>query len=140
MLGTIREVVKLRKVLLPLKDKVDAKEIVAALSQLEGGSELTILHVVKVPITTPLDVEVNTPDWLKELAQELRSMGIPTKVIVAEARDVADAIVEEAEEGKYDLIIMFKRRKKGLGKVVGRSISERVAKATRRPVMTILRE
>jgi len=140
LLGTIREVVKLRKVLLPLKDKVDAKEIVAALSQLEGGSELTILHVVKVPITTPLDVEVNTPDWLKELAQELRSMGIPTKVIVAEARDVADAIVEEAEEGKYDLIIMFKRRKKGLGKVVGRSISERVAKATRRPVMTILRE
>lgn len=132
--------VKLRKVLLPLKDRVDAKEIVAALSQLEGGSELTILHVVKVPITTPLDVEVSTPDWLKELAQELRSMGIPTRVVVAEARDVADAIVEEAEEGKYDLIIMFKRRRKGLGKVVGRSISERVAKATRRPVMTILRE
>ncbi len=132
--------VKLRKVLLPLKDRVDAKEIVAALSQLEGGSELTILHVVKVPITTPLDVEVSTPDWLKELAQELRSMGIPTRVVVAEARDVADAIVEEAEEGKYDLIIMFKRRRKGLGKVVSRSISERVAKATRRPVMTILRE
>ncbi len=132
--------VELRKVLLPLKDRVDAKEIVAALSQLEGGSELTLLHVVKVPITTPLDVEVNTPSWLRELAQELRSMGIPTKVIVAEARDVADAIVEEAEEGKYDLIIMFKRKKRGLGKVVGRSISERVAKATRRPVMTILRE
>ncbi len=126
--------------LLPLKDRVDAREIVAALSQLEGGSELTLLHVVKVPITTPLDVEVNTPGWLRELAQELRSMGIPTKVIVAEARDVADAIVEEAEEGKYDLIIMFKRKKKGLGKVVGRSISERVAKATRRPVMTILRD
>ncbi len=132
--------VGLRKVLLPLKDRVDAREIVAALSQLEGGSELTLLHVVKVPITTPLDVEVNTPGWLRELAQELRSMGIPTKVIVAEARDVADAIVEEAEEGKYDLIIMFKRKKKGLGKVVGRSISERVAKATRRPVMTILRD
>ncbi len=132
--------VKLRKVLLPLKDRVDAKEIVAALSQLEGGSELTILHVVKVPITTPLDVEVNTPEWLRELAQELRSMGIPTRVVVAEARDVADAIVEEAEEGKYDLIIMFKRKRKGLGKVVGRSVSERVAKATRRPVMTILRE
>ncbi len=131
---------RLRRVLLPLKERVDAREIVAALSQLEGGSEVTLLHVVKVPITTPLDVEVSVPEWLSELAQELRSMGIPTKVVVAEARDVADAIVEEAEEGKYDLIIMFKGRRRGLGKVVGRSVSERVAEATRRPVMTIPRE
>ncbi len=130
---------RLRRVLLPLKERVDAREIVAALSQLEGGSEVTLLHVVKVPITTPLDVEVSVPEWLSELAQELRSMGIPTKVVVAEARDVADAIVEEAEE-KYDLIIMFKGRRRGLGKVVGRSVSERVAEATRRPVMTIPRE
>ncbi len=131
---------RLRRVLLPLKERVDAREIVAALSQLEGGSEVTLLHVVKVPITTPLDVEVSVPEWLSELAQELRSRGIPTKVVVAEARDVADAIVEEAEEGKYDLIIMFKGRRRGLGKVVGRSVSERVAEATRRPVMTIPRE
>lgn len=130
----------LRRVLFPLKEKVDAREIVAVLSQLEGGSELTLFHVIKMPITAPLDVEVSAPDWLRDLAQELRTMGIPTKVLVAEARDVADAIVEEAEEGKYDLVIMFKRKRKGLGKVMSRSISERVSKATKRPVMTILRE
>ncbi len=133
-------VVQLRKVLLPLRERVDAREVVAALSQIEGESELTLFHVMKVPITTPLGVEMSAPGWLKELAEELRSMGIPTKVVIAEARDVADAIVEEAEEGKYDLIIMFKRKKRGLGKVMGKSISERVAEATRRPVMTILRE
>jgi len=133
-------VVQLRKVLLPLRERVDAREVVAAISQIEGESELTLFHVMKVPITTPLGVEMSAPGWLKELAEELRSMGIPTKVVIAEARDVADAIVEEAEEGKYDLIIMFKRKKRGLGKVMGKSISERVAEATRRPVMTILRE
>ncbi len=133
-------VIQLRKILLPLKERVDAKEILAALSQLEGGNELTLFHVIKVPITTPLGVEVSTPDWLKSLAEELRKSGIPTRILVAEARDVADAIVEEAEEGKYDLILMFKRRKKGLERVVGRSVSEKVAEGTRRPVMTILRD
>ncbi len=115
-------VVQLRKVLLPLRERVDAREVVAAISQIEGESELTLFHVMKVPITTPLGVEMSAPGWLKELAEELRSMGIPTKVVIAEARDVADAIVEEAEEGKYDLIIMFKRKKRGLGKVMGKSI------------------
>ncbi len=133
-------VIQLRKILLPLKERVDAKEIIAALSQLEGGSELTLFHVVKVPITTPLGVEVSTPDWLKSLAEELRNSGIPTRILVATARDVASAIVEEAEEGKYDQIIMFKRKKKGLEKVMGKSISEKVAEGTRRPVMTILRD
>ncbi len=133
-------VVQLRKILLPLKERVDAGEIVAALSQLEGGNEVTLFHVVKVPITTPLGVEVSTPEWLKSLAEELRKSGMNVRVVVAEARDVASAIVEEAEEGKYDLIIMFKKKKKGLERVVGRSISEKVAEETRRPVMTILRE
>jgi len=77
---------------------------------------------------------------LNEIAERLRERGMAVKVIVAEARDVADAIVEEAEEGKYDLILMFKRKRKGLKHVLTRSISERVAKATKRPVMTILKE
>ncbi|MCD6245149.1 MAG: universal stress protein [Candidatus Korarchaeota archaeon] len=133
-------VVHLRKVLLPLGDKTDVHEIVAALSQLEGEVELVLFHVIKMPITTPLEVEVKAPKWLNEIAERLRERGMAVKVIVAEARDVADAIVEEAEEGKYDLILMFKRKRKGLKHVLTRSISGRVAKATKRPVMTILKE
>ncbi len=132
--------IQLKKILLPLKEMVSAKEIVATLSQLEGESELTLFHVVKVPITMPLDVEISTPDWLKDLAKELRGLGIQTKILVAEARNVANAILEESEEGKYDLIIMFKRRKKGLEKIVSRSILKKVAEGTRRPIMTILRD
>lgn len=118
---------------------MDAKEIVSVISQLGERSELTLFHVIEVPITTPLNVGTSAPDWLRDLARELKAKGIPIRVLVTEARDAAEAIVEEAEKGEYDLIIMFKRKRKGLGKVVGRSVSERVSRMTRRPVMTILR-
>jgi nucleotide-binding universal stress UspA family protein len=59
------------------------------------------------------------------------------KIVVA--RDVAEAIVAEANSDNYMFVVMTKRRpKKGLGGVFHRSVSERVIREANCMVLTTL--
>jgi nucleotide-binding universal stress UspA family protein len=71
-------------------------------------------------------------EWLKEQGYASRK-----KIVVA--RDVAEAIVSEANAEDYAFVIMTKRQpKKGIGGLFHHSVSERVIRDTKSMVLTTL--
>lgn len=134
-----------KRILVPLYRKIDLdaflQMIVAVLSR---GDEITLFHVIQVPITTAMDKELFSKEieeankWLEEMAKELASRGLKAQTRVVMSRDIAEAIAREGEEGNHDVIFMLKRKRKSLRKVFQRSISSRVSELSRKPVITIL--
>ncbi len=136
-----------RKILLPVGNRVRDPETLFSLigSLVLPDDKITIFHVITAPETTPLDKEdfsyliKEKEKLLESICETLSAKGLKVEKKVGIARDVAEAIVSEAEEGNYDLILMLKRSRKGLiDRVFRRSISSRVACSTRKPVVTIL--
>ncbi len=125
----------MRRVLVPLGWPVPLEEMISALVELGEDIEVTLLHVITIPMTAPLEVNVKAPDWLEEMAERLRERGYKVEVKVVEARGVAEGIVEEAEEERYDLILMFRRKRRLLRLRPG--ISGKVMSTSRRPVVTV---
>ena len=126
----------MRKVLVPLGWQVPVDELISALVELGEDIQVTLLHVVSIPMTAPLEVEVEPPEWMVKLAEELKSRGYEVEVKVIEARGVVEGIVEEAEENKYDLILMFRRKRRWFPKIRP-GISGRVMSLSKRPVVTV---
>ncbi|PNV77816.1 MAG: hypothetical protein C0200_04280 [Thermoproteota archaeon] len=134
-----------KRILVPLYRKIDLDlflhMIVPILSEKD---EITLFHVIQVPITTAMDKELFSKEleevskWLEEMAEELAGRGLRVQTRVVMSRDVAEAIAREGEEGNHDVIFMLKRRRKSLKRVFQRSISSRVSELSRKPVVTIL--
>jgi nucleotide-binding universal stress UspA family protein len=136
------------KILVPIATSADKQLMTRALYALSAfkDPEIVLFHVVELPSrTVPIEVvshreeialadEVLSPiaEWLKEQRCTSRK-----KIVVA--RDVAEAIVNEANAEDYAFVIMTKRHpKKGLGGLFHHSVSERVIRETRCMVLTTL--
>jgi len=137
------------KILVPIADRADKVLMTRALYALSAfkDPEIVLFHVVEMPSrTVPIEVvsykeeialadEVLSPisRWLKEEDYSTRK-----KIVVA--RDVAEAIVNEANAEDYAFVIMTKRHpKKGVRGLLHHSVSERVIRGTRCMVLTTLR-
>ncbi len=136
-----------RRILLPVGDRVRDPETLFSLieSLILPDDRITIFHVVTAPETTPLDKDdlscliEERENLLKDVCEALLAKGLKVDKKVGIARNVAEAIVSEAEEGNYDLILMLKRSRKGfIDRMFRRSISSRVACLTKKPVITVL--
>jgi nucleotide-binding universal stress UspA family protein len=138
------------KLLIPVGDTVSKQLITQALHTLSVFRDPTIVlfHVVEVPSrTASLETEqyrseiVEANTRLADLARWLIDQGFHVKKKVAVARNTVDGILQEIENENYNVVILLKRRKKkGLRHLLERSVSELVIRSARCFVMTALLE
>lgn len=138
------------KVLVPISNFFDRKGITRALKilRIRGTEPIVVFHIVEAPqITTPLD----PPLWDEQIKKAegfiesavvwLKSEGFNVERKVKVARDSADGIITEANNGDYSVVVLLKRRvARSWTRPLHRSISERVIRDANPPVLTLLAE
>ncbi len=136
------------KILVPIATRADRQLMTTALYALSAfrDPEVVLFHVVEMPSrTVPIEVishreEIALADEvLSPTAEWLEKEGYRTRKKIVVARDVAEAIVTEANSEDYMFVIMTKRRpKKGLRGLFHRSVSEAVIRESKCMVLTTL--
>ena len=99
------------------------------------GATLTAFYVIEIPMHLPQDAQF--PEEVKkgeEATRKIQQIGKPHGILVntkvINARKVSDAVLEEAETGRYDLIMLGVSSRKLLRKVFfGDAVNEVVKKA-----------
>jgi nucleotide-binding universal stress UspA family protein len=108
------------KVMVALRDAGSVESLVGLACQLSHGmdAELTALHVVEVPLATPLEASNDVLDHPgKEIVARARQVAegyskqLTTRLL--RARDIGETVVGEAKERDVDLLIMGYHRKRG---------------------------
>ncbi len=138
------------RILVPISTFTDKPRLFRALQVLSNVKDhmVVLFKVVEVPRrTTPLDPSVWKEDieqaesFLAKLASWLRDEGYRVETKVVTARDAADGIIAEANNGNYTVVLMTKRRvRSGLARIFHKSISETVIRYTNTLVLTFLAE
>jgi len=138
------------RILIPISTFVDKPRLFKALQVLSNlkNPVVVLFKVVEVPRrTTPLDPSVWKEDieraenFLAKLASWLRGEGYRVETKVVTARDAAEGIIAEANDGSYTVVLLTKRRvRSGWGRIFHKSISETVIRYTNPLVLTFLAE
>ena len=136
------------RILVPIADRADRQLMTRALYALSAfkDPEIVLFHVVEMPSrTVPIEVvshkeEIALADEvLSPIAEWLKKEGYVTRKKIVVARDVAEAIVNEANAEDYAFVVMTKRKpKKGVRGLFHHSVSERVIRDTKHMVLTTL--
>lgn len=123
------------KVMVALRDRASAEGLTSLACQLAAGTstELIALHVVQVPLATPLEAADEILDQEgKEILREASGIaagkvpaGISTQLL--RARNAGEAIVGEAREQRVDLLILGHRREHELREFLLGSTARHVA-------------
>jgi nucleotide-binding universal stress UspA family protein len=109
-----------------------------------SGASITAFHVIH--LTPPQSVSPSTVDREKKRRAELcfrsimeraekEKLNVETKIAVS--RSAREAILEEAEDGEYDLVVMGSRGASGITKILLGSVSEEVVKKAPCPVLIV---
>ena len=136
------------KILVPVATFTDKRRLFQALQLIAAIRDplVVLFRVVEVPHrTNPLDPSL----WKDDIAEAenflgkeeawLRSEGYRVESKVVTARDTAEGIIDEANNGGYAVVLMMKRRiRKGWGKIFHRSTSEEVIRYANPLVLTFL--
>ncbi|NHJ14261.1 MAG: universal stress protein [Candidatus Thorarchaeota archaeon] len=134
-------------VLIPISGKIEHADLIAAMLPLLRfqTTNLTLLHVIETPISTPLgsegmdDIFKESENKIRPIRDWLNSQGYVATIKIVTARHVEEAIAEEGGSGEYSMIFMMKRRKKkGLLGRFSKSVTEAVIRSVDCPVVTIL--
>ncbi len=138
------------KILVPVSTFVDKPRLFKALQVLSNLKNPVVLlfRVVEVPRrTTPLDPDLWKDDielaesFLSNSALWLKGEGYRVETKVVTARDAAEGIIAEANNGSYTVVLLTKRRvRSGWGRIFHKSISETVIRYTNPLVLTFLAE
>jgi APA family basic amino acid/polyamine antiporter len=101
------------RILVPMKLGEIGEEMVATAVKLaqERGASVEALHVIRVPLDLPLDAElIKEEERAAASLAEAQLLGADHGVVVnghtVRARSIGQAIVEEAERGGVDLIVL----------------------------------
>ena len=104
---------ELGRILVPMKIGLIGEEMLATAIKLaqERGSAVEALHVIRVPLDTPLDaVRAADEERAAESLEEARELGAEHGVEVlgetVRARSIGEAIVDEARRRDVDLIVL----------------------------------
>ncbi len=146
-----------KRILVPMDQSIDIAQQLSVFIAEKFHSEVTILHVVSPGLMHPAlretFAEVSGPTKmnvrlereheqaykeggknLSDAAALFKQKGIAVQERIVDNADPAEAIIEEAERGDYELIVMeqseAKRRKPHLG-----SVAEKVSQYSRAPVL-----
>lgn len=136
------------KVLVPVATFTDKRRLFQALQLIAAIRDplVVLFRVVEVPHrTNPLDPSLwkddiaKAEDFLRKEEAWLKSEGYRVESKVVTARDTAEGIIDEANNGGYAVVLMMKRRiRKGWGKIFHRSTSEEVIRYANPLVLTFL--
>ncbi len=90
------------------------------------GAQMTVIHVIEIPPSLPLDTffpeKLTLADSALEQAQAIgREYEVPVDAQVQQARAAGETIVEFAKDGGYDLIILSDRPRPLAAAAPGRS-------------------
>jgi nucleotide-binding universal stress UspA family protein len=101
------------KIMVAIGNEAAIESLVALACQLSQGmgADLEALHVVEVPLATPLDAQEEILDHPgKELLAQAKSVAEkfsqPLSTELLRAREVGEAIVGEAKEQSVDLLVI----------------------------------
>jgi universal stress protein A len=117
------------------------------------GARLHLLHVWEIPPYIPPEAMVGIPgqtsqtlsraaqshaeEQMRVLAAAAREAGAPIDETKLESGDPARTIVEVAESGGYDLIVMGTHGRTGIGHLLMGSVAEKVLRRTSCPVLSV---
>jgi nucleotide-binding universal stress UspA family protein len=124
------------KVMVALRDAASVESLVTLACQMaEGmGAELTALHVVEVPMATPIEADDEVLDRPgKEIlaqAQRIASEAFSRKITaqLLRARQAGEALVGEVKEQGIDLLVMGYHQPHTLGEILLGSTVQYVAR------------
>lgn len=108
------------------------------------GAELVVVHVVELPSTKRLAPEEVKQEKARRAESCFRSVKekatsaditVETKMLVS--RSVSDALLEESDEGGYDLVVMGSHGLSGMKKLLLGSVSEAMVHHGSKPVLVV---
>ena len=145
---------RLHKILVPLDGSQLAEQALPyarALSEKFAGN-LTLLWVLQPPPLMPVTefgvlpihdeslldrAEKQADDYLSRLREELDEMGIPARVAITRSPAVAEAIVDFAAQGDFDLIVKTTHGRSGISRWVFGSVAAKVLEQAPCPVFLV---
>jgi basic amino acid/polyamine antiporter, APA family len=102
-----------QRILVPLKLSEIGQEVLATALRLaeEGGAQVYVVNVIKVPMSLPLDApdlegEEEGRAALEEAREIAEDLGVEVVARVVRARSLAQAVLDEAEAVNADLIVL----------------------------------
>ncbi|MCY1047417.1 universal stress protein [Corallococcus sp. bb12-1] len=143
------------RILVPVDLKDGSRSVVEYALQLARpfGATVDIIHAWEPPQYVAPDLLVASPGWDaqsletmardtagKELSALLRSLessapvALSHRVVIGEA---ANVVLEEAERGKYDLVVMGTHQRKGITRMLLGSVAQKVVGRAACPVLTL---
>lgn len=146
-----------KKILCPTDFSEPSYEAIKAAGELayHFGSELCIVHVITpVPIIPmPMgpepaafnvslyeqELEASSKRSLEEVVNQLESKELKTRLIALRGNP-ADEIVRTADEENVDLIVIATRGRTGLDRLIFGSVTEKVVRLAKCPVLTVTGE
>ncbi|HEX7837628.1 MAG TPA: universal stress protein [Kofleriaceae bacterium] len=143
---------KVQRILVPLDHSPGLSRVLDYAGAIARGmgAQLTLLHVYEPPnemigivpgatVGGEIAAERRTGATLLEEAVEiLRADGIaPADTLLERASPTSQAIIDRAQRGGFDLIIMGTHARKGVSRLVLGSIAESVLRDAPCPVLTI---
>ncbi|HKH73362.1 MAG TPA: universal stress protein [Vicinamibacterales bacterium] len=143
----------LNRILVPIDFSAHSEKAIRYATTLANkfGARLSLLHVIEDPfVTGAWQAEVfvpNIPELLNDLIkasetqmagrkQQLAAHGFLVETLVITGRP-ASAIVEQASDGRFDLIVMGTHGHTGLAHAFLGSVAERVVQKAPCPVLTV---
>lgn len=114
------------KVMVALRDAESVESLVTLACQMSSGmdAELAALHVVEVPMATPLEADDEVLDHsgkeILALAERVAAERFKKKIStqLLRAREIGEAIVGELKDQRVDLLIMRYHRPHTLGEIL----------------------
>ncbi|MHA1410451.1 MAG: universal stress protein [Candidatus Odinarchaeia archaeon] len=137
------------KVLLPVSLDYDKESILRGLTILAGFKKpvISVFHAIELPVTATLDISAHQQivDEIKSklapLINWLKNQSFEVKERIVVTRHISDAIIEEANVGNYDLVILTKRKPpKGIRRIFYKSHTDLVTGSINCPALIIVRK
>jgi len=123
------------RILLPLDDleRTELVDFASLVARVEGG-ELTLLHVVEVPETLPIDaidrLYLSEVRWaLGRLRRRAEEAGVDVKARVEVSHRVIDAILDDVRDDETDLLVLGWRGGWKKGRILGSNVDRFVQEA-----------
>jgi universal stress protein A len=127
-----------RKVLCPLDFSEESRAALRVAIDLARrfGAELTLFHAERSVSTVLEDAEA-TPGELATWKRDAEAQGAASVKTASRAGDPQVTIVEQAEGGQFDLIVMGTHGRTGRDRALIGSVAENVVRRSRVPVLVV---
>jgi basic amino acid/polyamine antiporter, APA family len=107
---------EIKKILLPLRSttQTETVQLACEMAQLHKA-QLTALHVIEVPFSMPLDTtlphRIELAGIVLKTAEALAlEVGVNIDLDIVRARNISEAIIDVAQRGGYDLLLLESKR------------------------------